>query len=538
MISPEIETKISEIINNLKAEILNEENLLKAGTEFELNMDQDYQQTIGKKFINLRRQLNSLDTGNKDKFSIDDFYKFFSSKNPGVKKEDIKSLLELTDHQRNLENKITVNEFVSKYILLEEKIKLKKNDLSRITNQQRKKIEKYQDKLKEYEREEYFSQGISKQNEFSIEIIKIVNLQGINRCKIILYLMNKSGEILDEKETRTVADPKMEFKEIFSFQVTDDQCYIKCVLSDSDTLINEGHGYFIIELVDYFDQMRREKDYDIIGEQNNAKVYVSCIFSFNNKKKYTDLISKVSQEIDSLNQIIFQLDTIIDKTNEPFGLIYYNKIKEIKDKNFLGKLNVSEDLSNSRISIYSIPRDTKKSNQESPYKMRFSGEDDITRTKIKEGLGSIPEEGSDAMNSNLLKNEIKSTEGYLPENFNRYIPKSTFLGKKSTQLIIFGILVSLVSFLSGKFDVLNFVLFIFGLMMAYNVVNINGRLDTMRYFFYALLIVIAFDTFWILFLNREQNIESSFWRIIVFGLTIVSIIIKIVLSYLIRNRRR
>ena len=146
MISPEIETKISEIINNLKAEILNEENLLKAGTEFELNMDQDYQQTIGKKFINLRRQLNSLDTGNKKEFSMDDFYKFFSSKNPGVKKEDIKSLLELTDHQRNLENKITVNEFVSKYILLEEKIKLKKNDLSRITNQQRKKIEKYQDK--------------------------------------------------------------------------------------------------------------------------------------------------------------------------------------------------------------------------------------------------------------------------------------------------------------------------------------------------------------------------------------------------------
>ena len=537
-LSPEIEEKTSEIINNLKTEILNKENFLKAGTEFELNMRQDYQQTIGKKFINLRRQLNSLDTGNKKEFSMDDFYKFFSSKNPGVKKEDIKSLFELTDPERNLENKITLNEFVSKYILLEEKIKLKKGDLSRITNQQRKKIEKYQDKLKEYEREEYFSQGISKQNEFSIEIIKIVNLQGINRCKIILYLMNKSGEILDEKETRTVADPKMEFKEIFSFQVTDDQCYIKCVLSDSDTLINEGHGYFIIELVDYFDQMRREKDYDIIGEQNNAKVYVSCIFSFNNKKKYTDLISKVSQEIDSLNQIIFQLDTIIDKTNEPFGLIYYNKIKEIKDKNFLGKLNVSEDLSNSRISIYSIPRDTKKSNQESPYKMRFSGEDDITRTKIKEGLGSIPEEGSDAMNSNLLKNEIKSTEGYLPENFNRYIPKSTFLGKKSTQLIIFGILVSLVSFLSGKFDVLNFVLFIFGLMMAYNVVNINGRLDTMRYFFYALLIVIAFDTFWILFLNREQNIESSFWRIIVFGLTIVSIIIKIVLSYLIRNRRR
>ena len=73
--------------------------------------------------------------------------------------------------------------------------------------------------------------------------------------------------------------------------------------------------------------------------------------------------------------------------------------------------------------------------------------------------------------------------------------------------------------------------------MAYNVTNINGRFDTIRYYFYGLLIVIAFDTFWILFLNREQNVSSLF-RVIAFGLTIVSLIIKIMLSYLIRNRRR
>ena len=531
--SSEIEKKIKEIIKYLKTDI-NEENLLKAGTEFELNMRKDYEQTIGQKLINLRKELNSMNIGNKDEFSIDDFYKFFSSKNPGVKKEDIKSLLELTA-PKLLGNEISLNDFVKSYILLEEKIKLKKEDLSRVINQQRKKIEKYQDKLKEFEREEYYSQGISKQNELSIHIMEIINLQGIYRCKIILYLMNKSGEILDEKETRTVAGSNpMTINEIFSFQVTDAQCYVKCIISDSDTLINEGHGYFIINLDEYLDQMRKKRNYPINGEQNNASVNISCIFTYNNKKKYTDLISKVTQEIDSLAQIIFQLDTIIDKTKEPFGLIYYNKIKEIKDKNFLGKLNISEDLSNSRISIYS-----NLNYQESPNKMRYSGENDNTRTRRKDqGLGSIPEEGSDAINSNLLKNEIKSTEGYLPENFNRYIPKSTFLGKKSTQLIIFGILVSLVSFLSGKFDVLNFILFIFGLMMAYNVVNINGRFDTMRYYFYAILIVIAFDTFWILFLNREQNIESSFWRVIVFGLTIVSLIIKIVLSYLIKNRRR
>ena len=75
--------------------------------------------------------------------------------------------------------------------------------------------------------------------------------------------------------------------------------------------------------------------------------------------------------------------------------------------------------------------------------------------------------------------------------------------------------------------------------MAYNVANINGRFDTIRYYFYGLLIVIGFDTFWILFLNREQNVDySTLFRVIVFGFTIVSLIIKIILSYLIRNRRR
>lgn len=66
--------------------------------------------------------------------------------------------------------------------------------------------------------------------------------------------------------------------------------------------------------------------------------------------------------------------------------------------------------------------------------------------------------------------------------------------------------------------------------------NINGRFDTVRYYFYGLLIIIVFDTFWILFLNRDQN-SSSLFRVIAFGLTIVSLILKIMLSYLIKNRR-
>ena len=529
--SPEIQQMVSQLINELTTtDDINKENLRKAGTEIELNMSRDFQQTIESKFVKLRKEFDTIDI-NKDSFlSIDELYNFFSSKNPSVKKEDIQSLFELTDRDKN--KKISLNEFVYIYILLEEKLKLQKENLDRLKNNLIRKLEKYQDELNNYENEEFYPSGISKQNDLNIRIIKIINLQGMRECKIILNLLNKSGKIVDEKETQTIDVYKSEFNENFSFHVLDDKYCVKCILSDSDTLINEGHGYFIINLGEFLDQKRKEKTYGIIGDENSAKVLVSVCFTYNNKKKYSDLISKIGQQVDKLTQNIFQIDNLIEKINEPYGLLHYNKIKEIQEKKILNTSeNVNDFLGNSHISLYSSQRNSKFSYNDSPNKLRISDiQDELNRGKNRgERLDAIPEEGGDAISSNLLRNEIKSTEGYLPDNYNKYFPKHSILGKKSNQLLILGILISLASFIFGKFDVFNLLIYIFGLLMVYNVMNINGRFDTVRYYFYGLLIIIVFDTFWILFLNRDQN-SSSLFRVIAFGLTIVSLILKIMLK--------
>ena len=288
--SPEIQQMVSQLINELTTtDDINKENLRKAGTEIELNMSRDFQQTIESKFVKLRKEFDTIDI-NKDSFlSIDELYNFFSSKNPSVKKEDIQSLFELTDRDKN--KKISLNEFVYIYILLEEKLKLQKENLDRLKNNLIRKLEKYQDELNNYENEEFYPSGISKQNDLNIRIIKIINLQGMRECKIILNLLNKSGKIVDEKETQTIDVYKSEFNENFSFHVLDDKYCVKCILSDSDTLINEGHGYFIINLGEFLDQKRKEKTYGIIGDENSAKVLVSVCFTYNNKKKYSDFIS-------------------------------------------------------------------------------------------------------------------------------------------------------------------------------------------------------------------------------------------------------
>lgn len=536
--SQDIQKMALQLMEDLIKNDINKENLLKAGTQIELNMQRDFRKRIESRIVQLRNEFNTIDI-NKDAFlSIDELYNFFSSKNPSVKKEDIQSLFELTDRDKN--QRITLDEFVYIYILLEEKLKLKKEEISRLKKNLMAKLEEFQDKLNNYENEEFYPQGISKQNRIEVKIIQITDLMKKRNCKVILNLMNKSGQILAQKETDTKYGINLSFKELlFYFQVKEDKCYIKCILTDPNSLISEGHSYFIINLGDYLDQMKKEQWYNISGEENMAKAQVLCSFTYNNKKKYSDLISRTSQEIDKCTQDIFQLENVMGKINEPYGLLHYNKIKEIQNKRILDISEYTNDLlANSRITIYSNMRNSKLDNSESPNKLRISDyENNINNAKNRaERLNAIPEEGG-SMSSNLLRNEIKSTEGYLPENYNSYFPKHSILGKKSNQLLILGIVIALASFICGKFDVFNLLLYIFGLMMIYNVANINSRFDTVRYYFYGLLLFIAFDVFWILFLNREQNIESSLFRVIAFGLTIISLIIKIMLSYLIRNRR-
>jgi len=539
--------QIQNMVSNLCKELVDKRTIKKLGTSVEQHMSRDYQKTLEEKFIQLKNEFNSMDYNDDSVLSVDEIYNFFSSKNPNVRKEDIQTLFEISDTDKN--KRLSINEFVYIYILLEEKLKMKKISLSEVKDSLQAKLDQYQNKLKDYENEEYNSNGISNESEIKVTIIEIINLKSLlisPKCKVVLNLMDKSGQVLNEKETQLIngsSNPK--FNEKFIFKIEDYNNYIKCIIYDSDALINEGQGSFIINLTNLFDQLTHDLWLDVIGGQEGCKVHVSCLFIYNNTKRYKDLISKTTQQIDRLSQSIFQIQNLEEKLNQPYGLIMFNKIKEILDKKILSNSeNVNEYLGTSRISVYTDQRNTKFSYSESPNNKYspYEKDEEMRRTKIKETeLGMIPEEGyGNLINSNLLRDEVASTEGFLPDlgPLNQYFPKnSSFLGKKSNQLIILGVIITILTFLFGKIDIYNLILFAFGFLMIYNMFRINDRLNTKRYFFYGLLAGILFDTIWIIILNRDQNQNSTF-RVIVFGLTIFSLVIKIILSYLIKNRRR
>ena len=543
--------EISDLVSNLLKELIDKRTVKKLGTSIDQHMSFNYKKAIEAKFIQLKKEFNSIDYNEDSFLSIEEFYRFFASKNNNVKKEEIQCLFELADKDKN--KKISLNEFIYIYILLEEKLKMKKESLKDVKDSLSSKLKIYQNKLKDYQNEEYNSNGISNDNEIKIHIIEITNLKSLimsPKCKVLINLMDKKGDIINEKETQLISgtsNPK--FNEIFSFQVQDYNCYIKCILSDSDNLINDGYGSFVIKLIDLQDQSVHEMWYDVVGGSSGCRAHVSVSFTYNNNKKYKDLISKTSQQIDKVSQNIFQIENLIEKINQPFGLIMFNKIKEILDKKILNKSeNDSDYLGSSRISLYTDPRNSKFSYSESPNNLNLidNREEDITRGKIGVSeLGIIPEEGDgNLINSNLLrsvKDEVTSTEGFLPSlgNFKEYFPKkSSILGKKSNQLILIGVIISILNIIFGKIDIVNLILYLFGCLIIFNTYGINGKFNNKKILFYCLLAGILIDIIWILFLNKEQEDQNSLFRAIVFGFTIFLMIIKITLCYLIKKRRR
>ena len=534
--------EIQQMVSNILKETLDKRTVKKLGTSIDQHMSRDYRKVIESKFMQLKNEFLSRDYNDDSYLSLEEFYRFFASKSPSIKKEEIQYLFESSEKGRN--KRISLNEFIYIYLLLEEKLKMKKTSLAEVKSSLTSKLESYQKKLNDNSNEVLNQNGISNESEITVHIIELINLKGFllaPKCKVILYLMNKSGNIIEEKETKMISGTSNpQFNERFSFSIQDYNFYIKCTLCNSENLIDQGLGSFIIDPTILYDQLPHDMWYDITeGAGNGSRAHVSLQFIYNNNKRYKDLISKTSQQIDNLTQNIFQIENVIEKINEPFGLIMYNKIKEVMDKKILNKSeNVHEYLGSSRISVYAPDQRNSKFGYGDNSNSYIYGDKDETKIQQSE-LGAIPEEGDgNLINSNLLRNEINS-EGFLPKNLNQYFPKnSSVLGKKSNQLIIFGIIASILNLIFGKIDLLNFLIYVFGFMMIYNMCSINGRINSKKYFFYILIGGIVLDILWVLFLNRDQNNQSSLFRAIVFGVTIFSMIIKIILCYLIKNRRR
>ena len=114
--SPEISQLVKNLVKEIKSKDINQNNLKRAGTDIEQNMDFNYRQNLEQKFIQLRQEFNTMNPNPNTFVTLNELYNFFVTKNPAVKKEEMQTLFDMNNRDKGL--KISLNDFIYIYLLI------------------------------------------------------------------------------------------------------------------------------------------------------------------------------------------------------------------------------------------------------------------------------------------------------------------------------------------------------------------------------------------------------------------------------------
>lgn len=516
------QAEIDQLINQLRSELIDEQTRKKYGTSIEQHMQHDYDKKIRKKFEDLQGVFQEIDISGDQQLSLTEFTQFFQRKKPDVSQSEINGLFKLCDRDGN--QNISINEFVYMYLLLEEKLKLKKDTLNDVRNNLNSQIVTYEDKKKYYQDEQINEYGICDDNEVKIRVIEGYNLKNHDRYatnKVILTMKNKYDKEESRQETREQKNcDNPQYNESFSFRVKEHGNKIICDVVNPDNLINPKYGKFIIDLVDFMDQFKHEYWYDLDDNENNGRIHISGTYVYNHPKHYTDLINKTTQQINKLTSTCDTIEDLLQCIDEPYGLIYYGKINDIINQKILEKSSdPNEYLGSTRTSVYGPDVRINKGGNLRGFSPAAK-EEEITGGR----LGVIQEEGGQTQ---LLVNDMSTPmEGEVnQQGWKKYLPKNKEImgGDIPNYLILGGVALSILSLL-GKFDIFNLLLFGFGCCMIYDLFKINNRVPSKKIFFYGLLACIVFDLIWMMTSAGEG-------KGLIYLFTIASVGIKGYLAY-------
>lgn len=156
--------KSKKSISDDLMEKLYDETLIKRfGTALKENMGKDYKEFLEKKFLILEKEFARINKNSDDIIDYEelrDFVNSYQSETGRVLPENYcKQLFDLID--LNHDKTITIQEFIFSYMLLEEKLKLKKLKLTKLVDELEDVKEKLEVRYKENENEEINKYGVS-----------------------------------------------------------------------------------------------------------------------------------------------------------------------------------------------------------------------------------------------------------------------------------------------------------------------------------------------------------------------------------------
>jgi hypothetical protein len=244
---------------------------------------------------------------------------------------------------------------VESYIILEEKLKLKKIKLSKLDDDLRITKEKFQKGMNENKGETVNSEDVSSTASLYVTLLHAKDLKPMDmNGSSNPYVIFKLGT---QKATSSFKQSTLEpiWNEDFSFPVNSKNLDLHVEVWTHGRFGGEEiQGQLKIPLKDLSNQMKIERDFDL--EMDNGTITLRLQFLYSKYKYYSQNFIKTEAQILRLQEDIHELNRYYDLFHVPFGILIYGEINSILDKKILQR---SEDINSyaatSRRSVYMSP---------------------------------------------------------------------------------------------------------------------------------------------------------------------------------------
>ena len=496
---------IDEIISIIKDEIAKNNIYTNMGTSVDEGMSHQQSNYIKKHFNDLLNELKDINISSIDdtitgaqlqqlyksgkakynwpEFSFDEKYQY-----------DVFKLL-----SNPSEREIPVREFIKEYILLEEKLGIKRAKVLSVHDDLKPLKMKYKEQLDRHRANE--TKGIQLGvTLFELKEKNYTNDDGNYAIKL------KVEDFLETSETSTMINGKVVWNKNYSFNLKNRNDTLEVELYKKTAILPFALiGSIRIDLEKISkDQQQLESEFDLLSISDSnvivAKLRMKLHYVYDTIKYFETLYNKVSYVLSVADEVLNHLQKYNEMLSKPYGIIMNGDLFDlINDEELFDKIEMIEDVSaNVRMSVMTVPR-TSQENKRVASDLLTSGEI-------------------------FFKNKI----------INAQFDKLTFI------LIAISIMLNLIMVIARN-SLLSMV--IVAIVGVVGVSNLRDK-KVLTFLFYGLIMIEVFDVFWFFSgyrtfwnrLNEENSISNLRKWIYIFGL--VDIFIKGEICFVVNKERK
>ena len=369
------ETNIQQLVNELAKEILDEETIKKYGTSINESWGKDYTKVIKTRFEELSKQFIQMDSNRNNELTKAEVFDFFKDKFNSTQAQqlDMKSIDRLFHlFDKDMDSKISINEFVFSYIKLEEKLNVKRKKLMLLHNDLQKSITQYNERLKKAKSQKLNINGVCENASLSIWLLKAKDLEpfipGTSPNSFVVFTLDGKKQ----QSNLVTANVNPEYQEDFSFPITRKGETLTVEVFDQSTFAGtQLIGKLVIDLVLFEHQQKSENWYTLTQVENTSlgfketptttdgrtpSILLRLRYIYDWQKYYENLIKKTNEQLSRLREDIEELEKYQKLFKEPFGIIVAGEINSIIDKRIFEKSeDILDYITSTRRSVYSKP---------------------------------------------------------------------------------------------------------------------------------------------------------------------------------------